>query len=191
MLSRAWDRAPFIGTGEAGDSGSLDNPSPGGAGVAFNAARALVDYRLVVVGSMLPDLVDKPVGIFLLGDVLHNGRIFTHSLLVFLAFALVAVYLWRRYGKNWGIVLSVSWALHLVFDGMWHMSETLFWPLLGWGFPQRVGSGWITSLFQAFLTDPETIIEESLGGAILAVLALRLLIARRVRVFIRTGAIDW
>lgn len=183
MLSRAWDRAPFTEKGGATGSGDTKTDSI--------AARAPVDYRLVVVGSMLPDLVDKPVGLLIFREVFHSGRIFTHSLLVFLAFALIGVYLWRRYGKNWGIVLAVSMALHLVFDGMWDVPQTLYWPLLGWGFPEREVSGWISSLFRTFFTDPETIIQESLGGAIILVLGIRLLVARRVRGFIRTGAIEW
>ena len=32
-----------------------------------------VDLRLLLIGSLLPDIVDKPVGRFLLGDIFSNG----------------------------------------------------------------------------------------------------------------------
>ncbi len=40
------------------------------------------DYRLVAVGAMLPDVVDKPLGIYLLRRQLRNGRVYGHTLLL-------------------------------------------------------------------------------------------------------------
>jgi GTP-binding protein len=44
---------------------------------------AQLDYRLVLIGSMLPDLIDKPLGGVILP--LGNGRIYSHTLLFLLA----------------------------------------------------------------------------------------------------------
>ena len=35
-----------------------------------------VDMRIVVVLAMVPDIIDKPLGHFILGEDLNNGRIF-------------------------------------------------------------------------------------------------------------------
>ena len=42
-----------------------------------------IDIRILMMGSLLPDIIDKPVGRLLLRDTLNNGRIFSHTLLFF------------------------------------------------------------------------------------------------------------
>jgi hypothetical protein len=51
------------------------------AGLAFPKVREHIDYRYVIVGSMLPDIIDKTVGMVLFADTFANGRIFAHALL--------------------------------------------------------------------------------------------------------------
>ncbi|WP_196769050.1 metal-dependent hydrolase [Neomoorella thermoacetica] len=59
----------------------------------------LIDYRLVLIGSMLPDIIDKPLGGVIFKETLGNGRIYAHTL-VFLLFAWAAGLLWwRRYRR--------------------------------------------------------------------------------------------
>jgi membrane-bound metal-dependent hydrolase YbcI (DUF457 family) len=157
---------------------------------ASTAARFPVDYRLVILGSLLPDLIDKPIGMLILRDVFSSGRIFGHSFVVLLVFTLVGAYLWRRYGKTEGLVLSVAWALHLVFDRMWAFPATLFWPLLGWDFHQYNATGWLSRVLHSWLTYSAIILQEGLGAAIIAGLAIRLVVGKRVCSFIRTGAIE-
>ena len=43
-----------------------------------------LDWRFIIIGSMLPDIIDKPLGMFILGDTFSNGRIFAHTLLFFI-----------------------------------------------------------------------------------------------------------
>ena len=65
-----------------------------------------MDYRLVAVGSLLPDLVDKPVGMILLP--LNNGRVFGHTLLSILILLLIGLRC-RRF-----MFLSLASYLHLI-----------------------------------------------------------------------------
>jgi len=88
-----------------------------------------VDYRLMLLGSLLPDIIDKPVGMVLLP--LNNGRIFGHTLLFILIFFLVGL----KYRKS--SFLAFASLLHLFEDEMWNEPETLFWPLLGFEFPAK------------------------------------------------------
>lgn len=44
---------------------------------------------------MLPDLIDKPLGVFLFTDTFSNGRIITHALLVPLLTYGVGIALYR------------------------------------------------------------------------------------------------
>ncbi|MBE8539355.1 metal-dependent hydrolase [Geoglobus acetivorans] len=90
--------------------------------------RIRMDYRLIAVGSLLPDMIDKPAGMLLL--LLNNGRVFAHTLLFILTLHLIGL-------KYRGFLfLSFASFLHLIEDEMWNEPETLFWPLLG-GFPAR------------------------------------------------------
>ena len=46
------------------------------------ARRCTIDYRLVIIGSLLPDLIDKSVGQWLLPEIFsHADRSFAHTLL--------------------------------------------------------------------------------------------------------------
>ena len=40
-----------------------------------------IDIRLLLVGSLLPDIIDKPIGQYFLVETFSNGRIFSHTLL--------------------------------------------------------------------------------------------------------------
>jgi len=91
--------------------------------------RVKIDYRQIVIGSLLPDMIDKPVGMILLP--LNNGRIFGHTLL----FVLILLIISLKYRKF--LFLSFASFLHLIEDEIWNEPETLFWPLLGFEFPAK------------------------------------------------------
>ena len=90
------------------------------------------DYRLLVVGSVLPLL-----------DVLFGGARVMHTL-VFSLVLLVGVMLatvghrWRR--RLW-LGLPIATLLHLVFDGAWADSDVFWWPFGGWSFDGRHAPG--------------------------------------------------
>ena len=82
-----------------------------------------IDYRLVMAGAILPDVVDAPFG---------GARAF-HSVTGAVA-ALIAVMLGtigRRRVRRRLLALPIGMLLHLVFDGAWTMSETFWWPFTG------------------------------------------------------------
>lgn len=97
-------------------------------GLALASARITprADLIFVAIGSMLPDIIDKP-----LGDVIYGtpnmGRIFAHTLLFLLLLGIAALYAHDlRLASLCGGVLT-----HLIFDSMWNSPTILFWPLLG------------------------------------------------------------
>ncbi len=90
-----------------------------------------MDLRFLVLGGLLPDLVDTPFGLAAYGT-LESVRLFAHSL-VFAALVMVAVLILTRRGrprKRW-MPLAVGLLLHLLLDAMWADPETLWWPFLG------------------------------------------------------------
>ena len=90
-----------------------------------------VDIRLLLIGSLLPDIVDKPLGLFLLRDTFASGRIFCHTLLFLIVITLVGLYLYRSRKKTWLLVLSFGTFTHLILDAMWRTPRTFHWPLYG------------------------------------------------------------
>lgn len=83
-----------------------------------------IDHRVVVLGAVLPDVIDAPFG----------GARLLHTLAVS-AVLLVSVMLatrGRRHARRRWLFLPVGTFLHLVFDGMWTRTHTFWWPAFGW-----------------------------------------------------------
>lgn len=150
---------------------------------------ALIDYRLVLLGSMLPDIIDKPVGIYLLGDTFSNGRIFGHSLLFFLIIFLAGLYRYLRSGRSGILVLSLCSGFHLILDQMWLQPRTLLWPLHGLTFPRYEMAGWLTNLIEILKSEPTVYWPEIVGILILMLFMLKLLRSRSLLSFLRNGIV--
>lgn len=87
---------------------------------------------LLAFGTMLPDLIDKPLAWGL--DVLPHGRSLGHSL--FLAIPVTAM-TWYARGRRAGTAIAVGFGSHLLTDAIhyWAIKGTLdynylFWPLV-------------------------------------------------------------
>lgn len=81
------------------------------------------DYRLVVVGALLPDLIDAPFG----------GARLAHTL-VFAVAVLTLVMLGtrgRRHVRRSLLAVPIGIFAHLVADAMWARTETFWYPAFG------------------------------------------------------------
>ena len=156
-------------------------------GLTLAAGRFMkwVDLVFLALGSMLPDIIDKPLGLLAFGTA-EQGRTFGHTLLFLMVLAALAVYL-----KNVRIAsLSVGVLAHLVLDSMWKSPAILLWPLLG-NFPPVQDLG-ILDYFQTLLyglRDPMVWVPEALGLSYLIFFAFesRHVIAARWRNLVATG----
>lgn len=81
------------------------------------------DYRPLIIGALLPDIVDAPLG----------GARYAHSLTV--AVGLLAVVMGvtagRRPIRRQLLAVPIGMLLHLVFDGAFANNHTFWWPFLG------------------------------------------------------------
>ena len=95
------------------------------------------DYRLLIVGSVLP-IVD---GLFGGSRALHSVT-FSVALLAVLMIATSG----RKPIRKTLLGLPIGMILHLVFDGAWNDTETFWWPFFGTSFDDaplpEVGRGW-------------------------------------------------
>lgn len=91
-----------------------------------NPGLARLDYRLLAAATLLPDIIDKPLAIFIFTEA-HTSQLIAHSFL-FNAVLLVCALLWWR--KPLPYVLAFN--AHVLADRMWNHTESFWWPLFGW-----------------------------------------------------------
>lgn len=148
-----------------------------------------VDIRVLLIASLLPDIMDKPIGQFFFRDIFSNGRIFFHTLLSLLLIALIGIYLYRSRGKTWLLVLGFGTFTHLISDQMWLTPRTLLWPLYGFAFEKLDLTAWTQNMFYALYTDPAVYVPEFLGIMILVWFGLVLVRRRKLHCFIKSGRV--
>ena len=134
-----------------------------------------IDHRLVMLGALLPDLIDGVTG----------GPWVFHSVLasVVLLGVVMGTTVHRRRLRRQLIALPIGTFLHLVFDGAWTDTDTFWWPFTG-----SFGDGRLPSLERGGFA----VVLEIAGVAILvwAYKRFKLDEAPRRRVFLRTGRLS-
>jgi hypothetical protein len=83
-----------------------------------------------IVGSIIPDLIDKSLGL-LFPSVLGGGRTVFHSISIVFIILIVALLFVRSNLRLMGLGLACAILLHQVFDEMWTLPANWFYPLLG------------------------------------------------------------
>ena len=149
------------------------------AGMAFVLVWAVfkdtaIDYRLVMAGALLPDVV----------DIAFGGARVLHSLAWSVAFLVVVMVMTRgrRLRRRRLLALPIGTFCHLLLDAMWTRTETFWWPFFGWRFD---GQG-LPSLDRPVVV---TVVLELAGLAALLWARSRFRLAEpdRRREFVRTG----
>lgn len=94
-----------------------------------------LDYRVIALGALLPDLIDKSIGRLLFPESIANGRLLGHTLLFVLILLIIGYFLLNRLGDSRIIQVAGASFLHLVGDLMWNDLYMLLWPAMGWRLP--------------------------------------------------------
>jgi len=160
---------PSTSIGNPGATAEPSAASPSWLNILANPK----DWPFLVIGSLLPDLIDKPVGLILFRDTFQNGRIFSHTILFLAIVSVISFFIYRRYGITGGIALSLGTLIHLVLDQMWLTPDTLLWPILGWSFKKTVTGNWVGDAFDALFHDPSIYVPEIIGIMIILYLLSR------------------
>lgn len=149
-----------------------------------------VDLRLLMVASLLPDLIDKPLGLLLLGNAYGTGRLFCHALIFPVALAAAGLVLWRVRRVSALLILAYGAGLHLVLDAMWRTPATLFWPVTA--IPRQADSpeGWLSRVLEELLTNPAAYVPEIAGAIILLPLVYIVLKGTGPVPFLRSGTVE-
>ncbi|HII92137.1 MAG TPA: metal-dependent hydrolase [Methanosarcina sp.] len=145
--------------------------------------KTIIDKRYLAIGALLPDLIDKPLGMIVFASTISNGRMISHTLLFSFTIFLIGLYLYDKRNEIAIISLASGSFLHLMEDQMWNTPNTLFWPLLGWSFPKdNIADGvafllmlfkksFILNFSQGFALD-HTFIPELLGMIVIVIFTL-------------------
>lgn len=151
------------------------------AGTAFLAVWLIFrdpafDYRLVIVGALLPDVVDAAFG----------GAAVMHSVLgsILLLVVVMVATIGRRSLRRHLIALPIGTFLHLVFDGAFTTSQSFWWPLAGGSLAEH----------------PLPVADRGLWNLVLELIGLAILVwawrrfglasPTRRRLFLREGRLD-
>ena len=150
----------------------------------LNSLAGHIDIRVLFIGSLLPDIIDKPTGLLIFRDTIGNGRIFCHTLLFLIIIVLAGLYIYRKYHKNWLLVLSFGTFMHFILDEMWRQPRTLLWPILGITFDKEEIYGWWWKIITGFMSNPKVYVSEFVGAVILLWFVIVLLHRKKLSTFI-------
>ena len=116
-----------------------------------------VDLRLLILGALVPDVIDFLVGVFL-GEPFRQR--WGHALIAPTVAAIVILVTTRRGPRRRQLMtVIVAWLFHLVLDGVWVREQTFLWPLFGGEFAQwPEGTAWSRAR-----ADPWRFLKEGIG----------------------------
>lgn len=150
-----------------------------------------MDLRWVAAGSILPDVLDKPIGALFFNDTFGTHRLWAHAVLfpIVLLFGFILATKRGSLLRKGLIGLVIGTFVHLLLDGAWVDPEAFLWPLFGLGFPEIVASD-LGALLSRMVRDPLVWIGEAAGAGYLVWLWMRRLKpSGGLRSFFRDGKV--
>lgn len=120
-----------------------------------------------IIGAVLPDLLDKPLALFF-PDILGTSRTIGHSFLFFTVMLTAGIFLWHERRTLLGIAFACAVLSHQIFDSMWNLAGTWFFPLLG-PFPVIRISDYLPHSLWLELSSPSELVFALASGLIIAV----------------------
>lgn len=156
--------------------------------VYVTLGRRRIDFRFILAGAILPDVVD---GFLLLFGVFDSpaGRGPAHSLIAVIAEAVLIILIFKGERRLAVFGIAVGWLTHLVADGMWEAPKTFLWPAFGGEFATTPGEPYAWDLITSPFDHLGTWGGELAGLALLAwfYVAFELGKGERLNLFLKDG----
>jgi hypothetical protein len=155
--------------------------------VYVTLGRRRIDYRYILLGAVLPDVIDGILGSFLFEG--PSGRWIAHSLIANVVVTVLIILVLRGETRLAVFGIGVGWLTHLVGDAMWDAPQTFFWPLAGTEFADAPAEPYSWDLFTAPLDHVWTWVGEVVGVGVLAWfwIAFQLGDTERRKLFLKDG----
>ncbi|WP_243685122.1 metal-dependent hydrolase [Methanosarcina barkeri] len=68
--------------------------------------KTIIDKRYLVIGALLPDLIDKPLGLIVFASTISNGRMISHTLLFSITLFLIGLYFYNK--RNDIVIITLA-----------------------------------------------------------------------------------
>jgi hypothetical protein len=149
------------------------------AALSCHALDRRADLRWVIFFTLVADIVDKPLGLWVFKETINNGRVWFHSLAVNLLVSLILVV-----ARKPGVYVLALW-LHQLCDRMWMRPWVALWPFTGrFGYRFLPFEDWVYGIFS-----PYNVVSDVIGLVLLTAFAWRYQLFRpaRFRAWARTG----
>lgn len=128
LTDRARQRQPAVST--VASSSPDEEQSPLGDSGRQERLADAIDYRLVALGALLPDLVDKSIVWVLFPDPEAGGHHIGHSVFLGLALLLAGLVLVARRSDARLALVGAGDLLHILSDSVTHVPHSLLWPFV-------------------------------------------------------------
>jgi len=133
-----------------------------------------VDVRFLLLGAIIADLIDMPIGTILFADRYSTGELWSHTLIIPTVYMVAVVASTRRgRARRAWMALGIGWMIHILLDGMWFDQKVFLWPFFGWEMPSGQALYWPLAWERA-LSDPWRWVLETVGLSYLLWLAAHL-----------------
>ncbi|SMC98150.1 metal-dependent hydrolase [Sporomusa malonica] len=149
-----------------------------------------LDYRVLLVGSILPDLIDKPLRILFATEPIF-GKGFGHSFLFLVSLYSVGKLLRNNQHKTTLWALWIGAVIHDVFDLMWFFPKIFFWPAFIPNLPKAPYEPWGQIIHFYGVPIRQVFALEVVGGGILLVSFIILALNNRLVRFLKTGKLSY
>jgi hypothetical protein len=172
---------------------------PGHVAITWGVARviqqnnpklAYLDYRLLGLCALAPDIIDKPLAVLVFTEA-HTSQLVAHSLLLSVVI-MVAALLWQQRA----IPYVLAFSAHLIADRMWNHTESFWWPLFGWNVfwefkPMNTPQAMVAVYWDIVTRYPQVWVVEILALVVLLwfVVTNRLYLRPNLIAFLRTGRV--
>lgn len=87
-----------------------------------------IDYRMVVVGSILPDIIDKPIVEIVYGLQNHEGHFIAHSFIFSTLLIMLGIVIFRKRKNKSILLLGICSLIHQIFDKIMLLPNIFFLP---------------------------------------------------------------
>jgi inner membrane protein len=151
-----------------------------------------LDLRFVIIGSLLPDIIDKPIGNYFFRNIFGNGVLYCHTLLFILILTLVGYFTSVIYKKSFIFLLAFGSFVHLILDFVWLNPSVFLWPLFGFTFEKGTSPPfreWLWGLLLEVFKMPWVAIPELVGVIITIWFVWLLWRQKKLRTFIIKGQV--
>lgn len=148
-----------------------------------------IDFRVVIILAVLPDIIDKIVGMIIFKDEIGTGRAVAHTAVfnVLITLIILAIVRYKLSNPLKIVFYTLPVWLHLTLDRIWESPKVVLWPLFGSDFPRSDVE--IGDFFTMLLSDNYVLAGEILGVILILFLLFRhkLYITTRLAAFIKKG----